>query len=60
MGLEGEDDGRRMGELGSEMMTNELKRNVLEKKHRGGKTFNTQAKNNDTENGKVRKCWGSR
>ena len=53
--MEGEDEGRTMGELGSEMMTIKLKINVSGKKHRGGNTFNTQTKNNNNDTGEVRK-----
>ena len=45
--MEEEDDGRRMGELGS-MMINPLKRNVSGMKHQGEGIFNTQVKNNVT------------
>ena len=45
--MEEEDDGRRMGELGSRMI-NPLKRNVSRMKHQAGGIFNTQVKNNVT------------
>ena len=45
--MEEEDDGRRMGELGSRMI-NPLKRNVSGMKHQAGGIFNTQVKNNVT------------